>query len=304
MNDLVVITGQTATGKTRLALDYAKRLDGELINADSRQVYRHLDIVTGKDKIEINKARIIAHLLDVVKPEQPFSSYAFDGLAKPIIQDIWSRGKTPIIVGGSYLYIKHLLYGQSIAVPPNEVLRKKLEKKSVIELQKTLLHYYIKMKSEPKMNHSDWNNPRRLIRKIEILSNPNKLAEPGNPEPSNPGGRLGSNRGIKSFIKNGMFVFIGLKHRDKESLLRAVTERVEKRLKQGAIDEVRKLLKNGYKKTDHGLQTIGYKQLIAHLEGETTIEEAQRDWINKEIQYAKRQLTFMNLDSNIEWIEV
>ena len=286
MNDLVVITGQTATGKTKLALDFARKSNGELVNSDSRQVYKYLDLVTGKDKGELKKSGIKVHLLDAVTPNQSFSSYDFVSLAEPIIQDIRKRKKTPIIVGGSFLYIKHLLYGQDVKVPPNHKLRLSLEKLSVEELQKKLLSIDKSMNS--KMNHSDWNNPRRLIRKIEIAS-----------------------ASIKSNISDTSsklpalsYKLIGLKHKNKESLISAITARVEKRLAQGAIDEVKKILDMGYKKTDPGLQTIGYKQLIAHLEGDMALEQAKQDWINKEVQYAKRQITFMKLGKNIEWSEV
>lgn len=307
MNSLIVITGQTATGKTKLALDYAKNPpaggDGELINADSRQVYKSLDIVTGKDKEELKKSGIKVHLLDVVTPNQPFSSYDFVSLANFIIKDIWKRKKTPVIVGGTYLYIKHLLYGQDIKIPPNPNLRAKLEKKSVKELQKELLHYYIKMKSEPKLNNSDWNNPRRLIRKIEILHGPVKSIKSIRSKKSDSVSTeaVEERSGKIAVGEWGRIKIIGLRHKSRDSLVMAITERVEKRIKQGALDEVRHLLKMGYVKTNPGLQTIGYEQLISHLEGTLSLEEAVQDWINKEVQYAKRQYTFMKTDLNIGW---
>jgi len=286
MNDLIVITGQTATGKTKLALDYAKKLDGELISSDSRQVYKLLDIITGKDKEMLEKNDVPIRLIDVITPDKPFSSFDFVQYASRAIADIQKRKKTPIVVGGTYLYIKHLLYGQSINVPENQELREALEKLSLVELQNKLI--FINEKAYESLNNSDRNNPRRLIRKIEILKG------------------LKANSLIREFV-NPLIVdstnlkIIGLKHKDRESLVRAVTERVEKRLKQGAVEEVQKLLKKGYKKTDHGLQTIGYRQLIEHLEGRITLEDAKTEWINKEVQYAKRQYTFMKTNGDINW---
>jgi len=286
MNDLIVITGQTATGKTKLALDYAKKLDGELISSDSRQVYKLLDIITGKDKEMLEKNDVPIRLIDVITPDKPFSSFDFVQYASRAIADIQKRKKTPIVVGGTYLYIKHLLYGQSINVPENQELREALEKFSLVELQNKLI--FINEKAYESLNNSDRNNPRRLIRKIEILKG------------------LKANSLIREFV-NPLIVdstnlkIIGLKHKDRESLVRAVTERVEKRLKQGAVEEVQKLLKKGYKKTDHGLQTIGYRQLIEHLEGRITLEDAKTEWINKEVQYAKRQYTFMKTNADINW---
>ena len=286
MNDLIVITGQTATGKTKLALDYAKKLDGELISSDSRQVYKLLDIITGKDKEMLEKNDVPIRLIDVITPDKPFSSFDSVQYASRAIADIQKRKKTPIVVGGTYLYIKHLLYGQSINVPENQELREALEKLSSVELQNKLI--FINEKAYESLNNSDRNNPRRLIRKIEILKG------------------LKANSLIREFV-NPLIVdstnlkIIGLKHKDRESLVRAVTERVEKRLKQGAVEEVQKLLKKGYKKTDHGLQTIGYRQLIEHLEGRITLEDAKTEWINKEVQYAKRQYTFMKTNADINW---
>src|SRR3989338_8272515 len=123
---MIIITGQTATGKTKLALDLVKKHDGELINFDSRQIYKYLDIITGKD---IAKNKI--WLYDIVSPDQYFSSFDFVKLVTPIIADIKKRGKTPILVGGTYLYLKHMLYGiDNDNSPPDFKLREKLNKKS------------------------------------------------------------------------------------------------------------------------------------------------------------------------------
>ena len=131
---MIIITGQTATGKTKLALELAKKHNGELVNFDSRQIYKYLDIITGKD---IPKEKI--WLYDLVTPDQYFSSFDFVKFVTPIIEDIKKRGKTPILVGGTYLYIKHLLYGiDNNNSPPDFELRQKLNFKSVKELQDIL----------------------------------------------------------------------------------------------------------------------------------------------------------------------
>lgn len=293
MNSLIVITGQTATGKTKLALEYAKNPpaggEGELINADSRQVYKHLDIITGKDLEEIQKNNIKVHLLNLVTPDQEFNTFDFVDKATKVIIEIRKRNKTPIIVGGTYQYIKHLLYGQDVQVPANPKLREQMEKLPVEELQKKL--HSLDKTVYSKLNNSDANNPRRLIRRIEILTSPNASIKSIKPNESE------DRYGLRATSNT----ITGLKHKSRESLVKAIIERVEKRFKQGALDEVKHLLKLGYKKTDPGLQTIGYKQLIAHLEGDMTLEQAKQDWINKEVQYAKRQLTFMKTNVMIDW---
>jgi len=300
----IIITGQTATGKTDLAFQYAKKYNGEIINFDSRQIYKYLDIITGKDipensKLKIKNSKLTYYLItsnqpqsiklwlyDIITPDQYFSSFEYVKLAQKVIKDIKNRGKTPILVGGSYFYLKHLLYGFDYKVPPNFKLREELNKKSVNELQ-DILKKLSSAKTLPKMNQSDWHNPRRLIRRIEILQGQSFSRTVLKKESQ------------KLLEKNSLF--IGLRYQNKDKLRQAIIKRVEKRLAQGAIDEVKKILKMGYKKTYPGLKTIGYKQLIEYLEGKVSKEKAIENWITAELQYAKRQYTFMKKDKNIDW---
>jgi len=323
---MIVITGQTATGKTKLALELAKNIPppggGELINFDSRQIYKYLDIITGKDlpknsefiiqNLELKSKYNIGYyslaiynhlkpfttklwLYDVVTPDQYFSSFDFVEKVKPVIDDIKKRGKIPILVGGTYLYLKHLLYGfNDNNVPPNFELRKKLNTKTVKELQDILKK--LSPESFNLLNHSDVNNPRRLMRKIEVaISNSADLTDSTDSDRLNP-------------ISSGFIRFhpkiIGLKYQDKSKLRQVIEKRVGERLENGAIDEVKSILKMGYKSSDPGLKTIGYQQIIKYLNNELTKEKAIEDWINKEVQYAKRQLTFMKKDPNIQWREI
>ena len=298
---MIIITGQTATGKTKLALELAKKHNGELINFDSRQIYKYLDIITGKDfpprssranpervkRVEGEVEGSSVWLYDIVTPDQYFSSFDFVTKVKPIIKDIIKRGKEPILVGGTYFYLKHLLYGFDIdPVPANLKLREKLNKKSVEELQNILNK--LDVQSINRLNNSDRNNPRRLIRRIEIIKSNQKGTGVKGSDPKRP-------------VPNQ---FIGIKYKDKNDLIKAIKIRVNKRLKQGAIEEVRSLLKKGYKETDSGMKTIGYQEIIQHLKGKITKQQAIEQWTNHEIQYAKRQLTFMKKDKNISWREI
>src|SRR3989338_218635 len=237
---MIIITGQTATGKTKLALELAEKYNGELINFDSRQIYKYLDIITGKD---IPKEKI--WLYDIVTPDQYFSSFDFLKLVTPIIEDIKKRGKTPILVGGTYLYLKHLLYGiDDNNSPPNFKLRNELNNKTVKELQNILTKLDVQLFN--RLNNSDVNNPRRLMRRIEIASTTKKRTY------------------IRSDLKRTDLpnTFIGLRYKDKSKLRQVIIKRVEERLKNGAIDEVKKLLKISYTENDPGLKTIGYQQII------------------------------------------
>ncbi|MCL4364228.1 tRNA (adenosine(37)-N6)-dimethylallyltransferase MiaA [Patescibacteria group bacterium] len=309
--NLIIITGQTATGKTKLALEYAKKYDGELVNFDSRQVYQYLDIITGKDlPAKTGNGSGLVWLYDVVKPDQYYSSFEYVKDVQIVIKDIINRGKTPILVGGSYFYLKHLLYGFDYKVPPDFKLRKELNKKSVEQLQDILNK--IDDKSLNQMNNSDRNNPRRLIRRIEIekcnsstkIPSLSSLRKQGSRLKMNMIDRIPAYAGMTKGEKNFSQIFIGLRYMDKEKLRLAIKLRVEKRLKQGAIKEVKRLLTMGYKKTDPGLKTIGYKQIVEYLEGVTNESQAVENWITAEVQYAKRQYTFMKKDNNILWKEI
>ena len=304
---MIIITGQTATGKTKLALDLAKKNNDEIVNFDARQIYKKLDIITGKDinrktdkfflwkkidQFDIGyylKDGVKIWLYDIVFPNQYFSSFNYVFLCQQVIKKIEKDGKTPILVGGSYFYLKHLLYGFDYPVPPNFSLRKKLEDFPVEKLQEILREKRADFFAA--MNESDRKNKRRLIRKIEIAQywSNNKI----NPRKKQ-----------KTTPLFSIEEFIGLRFDNKEVLRKKIETRVKKRLEQGAVEEVKNLLKEGCQNDDPGLQTIGYKQLIPVVFKEKNLSQAVLEWIAAEILYAKRQYTFMKKDENIQWQRV
>ncbi|OGK23824.1 hypothetical protein A2954_02905 [Candidatus Roizmanbacteria bacterium RIFCSPLOWO2_01_FULL_37_12] len=336
MQDIIVITGQTATGKTSLALKLAQKHGGEIVNCDSRQIYKYMNVITGKD---VGKTKFIEEsklnnfsigffpvltkfnnfsarflpvftnlwLYDIVKPDRYFSSFDFKQCALYVINSLKSRGKTPIIIGGSYFYLKHLLYGVDTEnIPPDWKLRIKLKDKSVDELQKILAKHSTQLISQ--LSQSERNNPQRLIRKIEILQSRAKrrYVQPLGLEIQTQGSKTNEKLLLtkKLSLENMQIKFFGLKFKNKDLLQRSVEKRVEERLKHGAVAEVKKLLKMGYSETDPGLKTIGYQQLMMYLKGAIDFDTAIQLWINKEVQYAKRQYTFMKTDKNIKWRKV
>jgi len=325
---LIIVTGQTATGKTKLALEYARKLNGELVNFDSRQIYKHLNIITGKDLDLIKRSTFhvscsMFHvpcsaqiwLYDVVDPKQYFSSFDFVKVAIPVIKKILKQGKTPILVGGTYFYLYHLLYDVPTQnIKPDWKLRNELNKKSVSELQNMLKKLYGD-NFDLSINRSDFNNPRRLIRKIEIEEYNKRHPELVSGSDSKSGFRIplrseASKFGMTSAlakkleIKDLRIDFLGLKFKARINLVGSIKRRVEARLKMGAVEEVKTLLKKGYTENDPGMKTIGYQQIIAYLKGRLTKQEAIDQWVAKEIQYAKRQYTFMKKDRNIKWRRV
>jgi len=272
MNRLLSIVGPTATGKTKLAVKLAKQFNGELISADSRQVYEGMDIITGKDR----PAGVKVWLYDVVKPNQLFSVVDYYDLAWQAITNIWERKKLPILVGGTGFYIQAVLEGiGTMGIGPDWDLRQKLTNYSINELT----DYLNKIDSErwERMNESDRKNSRRLIRAIEIASQ--RKQETVNSEQS---------RKMLKFDS----LLIGLTAPFDE-LYKRIDRRVEERLKMGAEREIRALLDQGYDWNNSILgATIGYREWQDFFEGKATKEEVVQRWKYDEHNYARRQMTW------------
>ena len=261
---LVIICGPTATGKTDLAARLAKKFSGSIISADSRQVYKGMDIVTGKDRPK--GVKIWGY--DLVKPDEEFSVAHFVKLARPKIAQIQKQGKLPIVVGGTGFWLKALVKPPAtINIKPNSQLRKKLEKLSTTQLRRQL------EKLDParasSMNQSDKNNPRRLIRAIEVAKT------------GKSGGRATGYEAI----------WIGLKAPLKV-LDQRIEERVKKRIKAGAIKEWERLRRR-FEVTLSSMSAIGYREL-------PDIDK----WVRAEKQYARRQLTWFKKNKAIKWYTI
>ncbi|MFZ2205872.1 MAG: tRNA (adenosine(37)-N6)-dimethylallyltransferase MiaA [Microgenomates group bacterium] len=282
--NLFVLFGQTATGKTSKALELVDQYNGEIINFDSRQIYKKLDIVTGKDRPTDPKYKI--WLYDLVDPKDAYSSAEYVHVAEQTLGEVISRGKTPILVGGTGFYLYHLLYGTpQISVPENWPLRKELGNKSVIELTELLKQKNSALFDE--MNESDRMNPRRLIRRIEIAYAGGSLAPKATTVtlPS----RLANLGGLQGEVE---IKYVPFFHTDSEKTREIIRARIMARLDAGAIEETQRLLSEGYKPTDPGLNAIGYQQIISYINDECTKEQMIELWLTREIQYAKRQKTF------------
>ena len=277
---ILVICGPTATGKTALAIALAKRFGGELVGADSRHLYKGLDILTGKDIPEETKIWMV----DLVDMTKSFSVFQYVRLAQRVIRDIWRREKLPIVVGGTGLYIQALVSGLPlIHIPPNPILRNKLNGLSVSELQDAL-----KEENSSKlftMNVSDLNNPRRLIRAIEIARSLTK------------GGRK-----IPQIWQTPEALWIGLRASVGE-LEKWITRRVYSRWEM-AVEEVRKLSKQGVSGHLPAVTSLGVRAVQSYLKGTATREGAQRQWVLAERGYAKRQITWFKKQKHIRWFDV
>ncbi|OGF99665.1 hypothetical protein A2Y99_01350, partial [Candidatus Gottesmanbacteria bacterium RBG_13_37_7] len=318
MNKLLVICGPTATGKTDSGIKLAKKFAGEIVSADSRQVYCGMDVITGKDlpvnsklnppaggqnsKLNIKnknlwvgfreKEGIPVWLIDIVNPDYRFNVGEYKYFAEKVMENIWMRNKLPILVGGTGLYIKSLTESLAdISIPPDFSLRKKLEK-----LNRERLAVYLKkinISRWNKMNTDDRLNPRRLIRAIEIsLANKKSLR---------PRFNRGSGQAKIKYKKD--MLFIGLKTSNKE-LYRLIDHRVEKRWEKG-IDEIKRLFKRGYNYQNSIINTtIGYRELGQYIEKKISIEESLKKWKFAEHGYARRQMIWFNKQQGINWFEI
>jgi tRNA dimethylallyltransferase len=339
---LLIICGPTGVGKTGLGLKLAREFNGEIVSADSRQVYRGMDVVTGKDvgnsefriqnpelqekvqrlikqKIQVGiykVGRVPIWGLDLVEPDEEFSVAVWRRVAREIVKDIWKRGKLPIVVGGTGLYLKALTEPlEEVEAPRDLKLRKVLKDKRVEEL------FNILEKEDPgkakRMNESDRKNPRRLVRVLEIacfksrksdLRSQNKDKESilGHPEFISGSGEILNqvqNDGVR-WRGDLDSIWIGLRCDSLKELYERIDGRVEERLAdERIVGELESLLEKGYLKYAPAV-TIGYQQLIKWMGGELTFGEMMRDWKFAEHGYARRQMTWFRKNKEIEWFEV
>lgn len=286
MSKGLVICGPTATGKTALAIKLAKKFNGEIISADSRQVYKGMDIGTGKDREILQKEKIKAWGLDLVEPDQKFSVSHWLKFIQPVIRDIRKRKKLPIIVGGTGFYIKGLTRGfESLGIPPDWELRRSLSNLEVKELRKRLRE--LDRERWRAMNKSDRNNPRRLVRAIEVKLQTQKTKRPT------------TRQNLKIFN----ILTIGLKASYK-TLYQRIDKRVAERVKKGILKEIQGLLKRGYSWKDPGFNTLGYKEFRDFFEKKASLEEAIQRWKYDEHAYARRQMTWFRKQKPIYWFDI
>jgi tRNA dimethylallyltransferase len=282
---IIAIVGPTASGKTEMSLALAEKFNGEIVNADSRQVYRGMDIGTAKEKPDDEKSDYFVrgirhHLIDIVNPNEEFTLAHYKKFAFEAIDDILSRGKLPIVVGGTGLYVRTIVDNPDIpAVAPDLKLRVELEKKNLSELSAML------KKIDPKTAEKiDMKNPRRVIRAIEVAMSGESFLDLQNK--FNP---------RYNALQIGMSV-------EREELNKRINARVDKQIEDGLAEEVKKLAQK-YDWKLPAMSGIGYKQVGLYLRGEIFLPEAIEMIKRDTRRYAKRQMTWFQKDERIKWVK-
>lgn len=273
MSRVIVITGPTAVGKTALSIELAKRLNGEIINADAMQVYKGLNIGTAK-VTEEEKENIPHHLFDIKEVEEEYSIYNYQKDCRKVIDDILRRGKTPILVGGTGLYIKAALYDYKLS---EEKTNNTYDNLKTEEIYKELL------KLDKDIN-IDKNNRRRLIRALNYYKENNTS--------------ISNNKTNKLLYDT---IFIGLTT-DREILYKKINQRVDNMIEEGLLEEVKYYYDKNIK-TKPLINGIGYKELYSCFDNLCTKEEAIEKIKQNSRHYAKRQYTFFNHQLNVVWFE-
>ncbi len=278
MSKVIAIVGATASGKSAYAIELAKQIGGEIISADSRLVYNGMDIGTAKPTKDEMQG-IPHYMIDIVEPEFNYSAGLYANDAKECINDILKRNKTPIVVGGTGLYYRVLLENYDLPdVKPDYELRKELSNYSYDDLFDML-----SVLDESAAKSLERNDKKKLIRYIEIV----KLT--GKP--------LQLARGIKE--KEYDVEWIGLNY-PREELYKRINQRVDIMIEQGLIDETQKLLEK-HGRIPNITDTIGYREILAYLDGELTLEDAKDKLKQNTRNYAKRQLTWFRKNEQINW---
>lgn len=284
---IIVICGPTAVGKTEYAIETALKVNGEIVSCDSMQLYKYMDIGSAKPTAE-EQARVKHYLVDEIDPAQAFSAAKYQALAKKATEEIFAKEKTPVIAGGTGLYLNALLYDMDFSAPPrNDAYREQLYREAD-EFGPEYLHEKLANADPDAANRIHPNNIKKVVRALEA-------AEEG--------------KKVRDFSKDLQptadydAILIGLT-RNREELYDRINRRVDLLIKRGLLEEVRELLAKGLTEGDISMKGIGYKEIIAYYHGQYSLQEAI-DLVKKNTRhYAKRQLTWFKRYKEMKWFNI
>ena len=285
LNCLLMIVGPTGVGKTEVALALLQRVRGEIISADSRQVYRGMDIGTDKVSLKIRE-KVPHHLIDVANPGEIFTVADFKREAERIIQNLQKEDKLPLVVGGTGLYIRAILQGLFPGPGANWELRRKLSQR-IKEEGRFPLYQELQKVDPVSASHIHPHDERRIIRALEVY----RLT-----------GVPISHHQQNIFPYRGKVVMIGLRWK-RPALYRIINERVDKMIERGLVEEVQGLMKRGYGEDIPSMQGMGYRQILGYLKGRFSLDEAVQLIKRDTRRLAKRQLTWFKKEKKIIWLE-
>ena len=287
MNNIICIAGPTASGKTALAVELAKCLNGEVVSCDSMQIYKRMDIGTAKPTQEEMQG-IPHHMLDVAEPQEDFSVSKYCEMAAPVVDDITARGKTAIIAGGTGLYMDALIKGNTFAPYPSTGRREELEslaKESGIAAVLDRLRV-VDPDAAQRLHPSD---QKRIIRAMEVYLETGKTITQHNLD-------------TQKLPPRYTPVWFALEDADRAQLYKRIDGRVEQMLRNGLLDEIKNLLASGIPEKATSMQAIGYKEFVDALLGRCSVQEATELVQQSSRRYAKRQLTWFRRNPSIHWL--
>jgi tRNA dimethylallyltransferase len=289
---LLVIAGPTGVGKTAVAVRLARALPIEVVSADSRQVYRRMDIGTGKPTLE-ERAALRHHLIDVLEPDERYHAARFRTDALAAIAEIRARGRLPVVVGGTGLYVRALLKGLDPAPPADPELRAALDSYALVS-GTDALHAQLRALDPAAAQRLHPNDRVRVVRAIEVQARAEAIAHGAGPATA---------VSWRSEVSDWRLLMVGLRQ-ERGALNRLLAARAQQMIGRGMMDEVRGLLALGYDEGVPAMQGIGYRQLCDVARGRLALEEALRLMIRDTTRYAKRQMTWFARDPEMRWIDV
>ncbi len=285
---LIVLTGPTASGKTALSIELAKAIGGEIISADSMQVYRQMDIGTAKIRPEEMEG-IPHYLVDVLEPDDPFNVVVFQQMAKAAMKKIRENGHIPIIVGGTGFYIQAILNDIDFKENEDDGYRSHLEAMAASDGGPERLYEMLREVDPESTEKIHGHNTKRVIRALEYFHQTGQKISEHNEQES----RKESPYNFAYFVLN----------RPREILYERIDQRVDQMMEEGLVQEVQKLKDRGYDRSLVSMQGLGYKEILAYLDGELSLEEAVYILKRDTRHFAKRQLTWFKREREVLWLD-
>lgn len=285
--EIIVICGPTAVGKTKYAIETALRVDGEVVSCDSMQLYKYMDIGSAKPTAE-ERSLVKHYLVDEIEPTEAFSAARYQKLAKNAIEEIFAKGKTPVIAGGTGLYLNALLYDMDFSAPPGDAAFRDSLYKEAETYGSAWLHKKLEETDPEAAKRIHPNNIKKVVRAIEAASLGEKVKD------------FASDLKPTSDYSARL---IGLA-RDRQQLYERINQRVDLLMEQGLCEEVRGLMERGLTERDISMKGIGYKEIIGYLEGRYSLDEAVSLVKKNTRHYAKRQLTWFKRYKDMQWFNI